>query len=618
MTRILLILSLFVVQLSLAQGLTTDDYQKEEVYITMRDGTRLHTTIYSPKENPTELPILLTRTPYSCRPYGKEMPSQIMYNEDMVADGYIFVCQDMRGRWMSEGNWENTRPPYSFKDEDATDEVTDTYDTIDWLLENVDGHNGAVGMYGNSYVGWTPLVGAVSRHPNLKAILAMAPVTNFFFEDFNRYGLFGLSYVPVLDVFGLDHEGPTAEPWYSVHPEVFTFDTDPVTTYDYYDFFLERGTLSNFTDLISEDNFFWENIKAHPTYDAYRQERNWLQYLEDINCATLIVGGWNDEQNLWGIVHAYKAIESQSKGTDNRWIMGPWSHGHPAHRSDQYYLGDIYYGDKVSEQYQVKMEAPFFAHHLKGEAYHGLPEVKLYDTGKNAWKDLDRYPEDAQKLTLYPSADGSLLSEIGDADARMEYVSDPAHPVPFIEELDFHLMAPKPYMCDDQRFCSKRPDVLTFSTDPLTEPVTVLGEIEALLQFATDHEDADLYVKLIDVYPMDREPLKTDVEGVKMNGYQQLVRMGYLRGRFRESFEKPSPFTPGEKTEVRVELTDAFHTFKKGHRIMIQVQSSMFPLYDRNPQNYVESIYEAEESDFEKATHTLFGDSRFILPVLSD
>jgi len=612
--------TLFLLLLTLpvaAQNLTIDDYEKREVYIEMRDGVRLFTSIYQPKDKSRSYPVLIKRTPYSVSPYGQDtMPERLMHNPELVASGYIFVNQDMRGRWMSEGAFENTKPPYSWSDSTKADEVTDSYDTFDWLAQNLENFNGNIGQYGNSYLGHTSLVSAVSGHPNLKAVLGMAPVTNFYFEDFNRYGLLGLNYLPVLDAFGIQKTEPTTESWYSERPKPYVIDEELGVYADYYDFFLERMALTEFDDVIAPNNFFWDNIKSHPNYDAYRQERNWLQYLDQVQCPTLVVGGWTDEQNLFGIIKSFREMQKNADPGLAKLVLGPWSHGHPKRREGSYRLGDIFYGDSLCEKYQSEVEFRYFEHHLKGEGSDLDFTAKVFNMGTHEWESYDAdpfaLPKDTVRFYLHPS--GELAHEA--TKGSVSYISDPFKPVPFIEDDHFYRMAPKKYMNGDQRFASKRPDVLTFTSDILTEDLDVSGEIRALIDFATDHKDADVYVKIIDVLPMDRQPDSTDVPGVKMNGYQKLVRVGYIRGRYRESFSDPKPFKSKKKTEVEVPLLEVRHTFKKGHRIMIQVQSSMFPLFDLNPQNYVESIYDATKEDFEAAEHKVYGTSEIRLPVV--
>lgn len=615
----LLIIALFMTQLSFSQNLTREDYKKKEVFIEMRDGVKLYAAIYAPKDESKDYPVIMWRTPYSCRPYGPDtLPAVIMHNPDLVASGYIFVKQDMRGRWMSEGKFENTKPPYSWTDKKATDEITDGDDTFDWIKKNIKNFNGNIGQIGNSYLGHTSLVSATSGHPNLKAVIAMAPVTNFYFEDFNRYGLYGLNYAPVMDVFGIQKTEPVDTSWYNVVDKNFMIDGAIGLTTDYYDYFLERKALTNMGDVISENNFFWDSIKAHPNYDEYRQERNWVKHAENVKCPIMVVGGWTDEQNLYGILNSYQNMfhNRKDKDVDVKLVLGPWSHGHPKRRDSAYHLGNIFYGYNLAKDYQQNIEYKYFEYHLKGKGQPLDFSAKVFDMGTKEWHTFDASPFDTEKDTLLYLGEKGKLTAKPNENNQYEYIADPDHPVPFIEGDDFHIMAPKHYMNDDQRFASKRPDVLTFSTDALEEDITVRGKLEAWIRFATDHQDADLYVKVIDVYPMDREPQKEDVPGIKMNGYQQLVRMGYIRGRYYQTFTEANKIEPNTKTTINVPLLEVFHTFKKGHKIMIQIQSSMFPLFDLNPQKWVDNIYEAEKSDFEKAEHTVFGDSSIKLPIV--
>jgi putative CocE/NonD family hydrolase len=596
----------------------TADYQKKEVLIPMRDGVKLHTAIYAPTNQQEDLPVIIKRTPYSCAPYGDELMKKVSHNPHLVEAGYIFVFQDMRGRYMSEGTFENTKPPYSFFDKDTTDEVTDSYDTYEWLVNNLEEFNGNIGQYGNSYLGHTALLASTTGHPALKAVMPMAPVTNFYFEDFNRYGLFALNYMPVLNWFGVDMKSPT-EDWSKVNFETPSFVTDTALklTADYYDYFRQLKSLKNMErELIHPDNSFYDSIKAHPDYNSYHKKRDWISYLNHAKCKVMVVGGWNDEQNLFGILQSYQALVRKAPSIQPQLVLGPWSHGHNQLREGSYRMGNIYYGDSISEVFQREVEFPFFEYHLKGKGEELGFSAKVFNMGTHEWETFEKNPFEmaTDSLTFYLGGHRKLYPTA--QKTKKTYLSDPENPVPFIEGDFFHRMAPKHYMNDDQRFASKRPDVATFVSEVLTEEIFVSGEIKALIDFATDHEDADLYVKIIDVLPMDRPPMVTDAEGIKMNGYQKLVRLGYIRGRYRETFEQAKPFTPNQKTQVEVPLLDVHHTFKPGHRIMIQVQSSLFPLFDNNPQKWVENIYQAEESDFKQAIHTIYGTSRVVLPVV--
>ena len=612
-----ILIILFVLNSILSNGqYTAEDYVKKEVYITMRDGVKLFTSIYRPKNAKEDLPVLIKRTPYSCAPYGDALMKSISHNPDLIASGYIFVFQDMRGRFMSEGKFENTKPPYSFWDASKTDEITDSYDTFEWLTENLKRFNGNIGQYGNSYLGHTALLSSLTGHPSLKAVMPMAPVTNFYFEDFNRYGLFAINYMPILNYFGVDMKNPTKDWSRYDFPAPYVTDKKNQLTEDYYDYFLKLKSLKNMEEMLHPDNFFWKNIKAHPDYDEYRQQRDWIGYLDSAKCNVMVVGGWNDEQNLYGILNSYKALANVAPQISTQLVLGPWSHGHNKRRDGSYRMGNIYYGDSISEDFQRDIEFPYFEYHLKNRGEAPDFQARVFDMGTHEWEtfDVNPFAKATDSLVFYLSPNGKVSQE--KSEGISEYVSDPDHPIPFINDDNFHRMAPKNYMNDDQRFVTKRPDVLTFTTGVLTEEIKVSGVINALLDFATDHQDADLYVKIIDILPMNRIPEETDAKGIKMNGYQKLVRLGYIRGRYREDFSNPKPFEENVKTGVNVPLLDVHHTFKPGHRIMIQVQSSLFPLFDINPQKWVDSIYEAEVSDFEKANHKVYGSSRITLPVV--
>lgn len=592
---------------------TIEDYEKKEVYIEMRDGVKLYTAIFSPKDTTQSYPVMIRRTPYSCRPYGDTIPGKITHNQKMLESGYIFVIQDMRGRYMSEGEWENVRPPYSFEDENTTDEVTDSYDTFQWMEDSLPNYNKKAGVWGNSYLGWSTLVAGVSNHPTIKAIMPMAPVTNFYFEDFSRYGICAMNYFPILNAFGVAKEGNVEDSWYTIQDSIMGYTSTNDNGAHYYDFFLERMAVKNFNDIIDSNNFFWKNISSHPNYDEHHQKRDWIQYLDRVECPTMVVGGWNDEQNLYGILNSFKMISKTNPNAKT--VVGPWTHGHNKRLDSLYYMGDIYYGENISQTFQDEIEYAYFEHYLKGRGEEPNFKVRLFDTGNKEWLELDKFPtlEDGS-ITYYASSNGNL-TDAPDPENAMNYVSVPFAPVPFVNSNRFSKMAPKRYMTEDQRFVEGRDDVLTFKTAPLNGDLTVIGTIEAILQFATNLEDADLYVKIIDQYPEDRAPEENDMEGVDFRGYAQTVRIGYIRGRFRESFETPKKFVPNEKTEVKVPLLDICHTFKAGHRFVIQIQSSMFPLFELNPQKWVENIYEADNEDFTSAQHTIFGDTKFVLPV---
>ncbi|MEZ6093963.1 MAG: CocE/NonD family hydrolase [Pirellulaceae bacterium] len=570
-------------------------YTKTEHRLAMRDGVTLYTAVYSPADKSEQYPILLTRTPYGCNPYGEEQLETLMYNRDLVEAGYIFVFQDLRGRAMSDGDpeFENLKPAYSLADSSRIDEVTDTYDTIEWLLTNVDNHNDRVGIWGHSYSGWTALMGAVSAHPNLKAVLAAAPSIDIFFEDFGRNGLFALAYTPVLDWFGTPKTDRQEGPWWENKLDYWADAKRFGLAKDSYEFFLKKGSLKNFDDLVGPENYFWTFLKTHPNYDEFRQQHNSLQYLQNIQCPVLIVGGWNDEQNLYGFLKSYQTIQSQNPESDCRLVVGPWSHGQHRETATQCYVGNVFFGDDIAQTYQRDFEFRWLESQLRDESDSQLPEASIFDTGTKKWLQYGDYPpKNTRRQRLYLNANETLTANAPeDSDLCFEFISDPAKPVPYVEGDAFSLFPQGHYMTDDQRFASKRPDVLTFVSEPISENTQLVGPLTAHLQFATDQSDADLIVKLIDVYPMDRQPLPSDKPILKMNGYQQLVRIGCIRGRFRESYSHPQPLVAGEPTPIQVELLDVCHTFKPGHRLMIQIQSTMFPLFDRNPQKYVENIF---------------------------
>lgn len=616
----LLLACLFVVSpvVLKAQSLTIEDYGKQEVYIKMRDGVALYTAIYQPKNTTAKYPFLINRTPYGCWPYGDKMPNSLMYNDHLVEEGYIFVYQDIRGRSMSDGeDMINLTPVFSQSNSKKVDETTDTYDTMKWLLKNVKNNNGNAGLYGNSYKGWTALMGGLSGHPAVKAVQIGAPSVNGYFEDFTRYGLFTLAYTPIIDWFGTPkterHEGPWWErkmDYYAVYNNYNNY-----LDKDSYSFFLEKGALKNYTSLLSESNYFYQYLKEHPNYDEARQERNTLQYIKNMNCPALVVGGWNDGQNMYGIVNTYEAVSKNNKAT-TKYIVGPWNHGDFRENDSAYYVGNIFYGTGFGETYK-KQEFEFFQAHLKGKVEETIPTISFFDTGRKTWDHYEKMPVTTEQELFFSEKEQLIESAPVEEGMFFEYLSDPAKPVPYLEDDRYHLFVPKYFMTADQRFASKRPDVLTFATAPLEEDLTITGPLQAQLKFSTDHQDADLIVKLIDVLPMDRPAEATDQPEIKMNGYQQQVRVGYIRGRYRADFSNPKPFVPNEVTDVPVELLDIHHTFKKGHRIMIQVQSSLFPLFDRNPQNYVENIYNADDADFEKANHRIYLGSKLVFSELS-
>ncbi len=586
-------------------------YSKMEYQVKMRDGISLHTTVYTPKDaSPSNIyPIMLKRTPYSCRPYGADKyPDKLQASKALVDEKFIFVYQDVRGRWNSEGDYDNMRPQAPLKSHPSEiDESSDTYDTIDWLVKNVNHNNGKVGQWGISYPGFYSTVGALSGHPALKASSPQAPIADFYFDDFHHQGAYLLSYFRATTVFGYQSE-PTTEPWYP-----FITPNTP----DQYEFFMEMGPLSNGDKYYGKDNFFWRQLKEHPDYDTFWQRRNILPHLTNINHAVLTVGGWFDAEDLYGPLMTYKTIEKNNPGINNTIVMGPWSHGDWARDKEDQYVSYINFGKNLSKYFQEEIELPFFKHHLKGADNPELPEALLYDTGKKEWREFEQWPQpNSVKRQLYFAGDEILSFNKKNGTDKISFISDPAKPVPYSEETRM-VFTPRKFMADDQRFASRRPDVLTFKTEPLKEDITIGGELLAKLKVSTTGTDADWIVKLIDVYPGDFPDDPNNPESIKLGGYQQMVRSECIRGRYRESFKKGKPFEPNVITPVDLKLQDVLHTFKKGHRIMVQVQSTWFPYIDRNPQTFVKNIFKAKSKDFKSAEHSIYvsGDDASFLSV---
>lgn len=575
---------------------------KREVMIPMRDGVRLFTSIYTPKDTSQDYPILLLRTPYNSEPAGEKSYSNRLGNlTHLINAGYTIVYQDVRGRYMSEGKFMDVRPynPDKKNDQDI-DENSDTWDTIDWLVKNVPHNNGRVGVFGISYPGFYSTMSLPEAHPALKAVSPQAPVTNWFIgDDWHHNGAFFL-----LDAFSFYSTvgAPRPEPTRNNPP---SFDW-PMR--DNYEFFLELGPIKNVREKYFGDRIqFWPELMSHPNYDAFWKARDPRPYLTDIQPAVMIVGGWFDAEDLYGPLRTYEAIEEQSPTTENIIIMGPWYHGQWASgRADN--LGNVHWGTNTSTYFK-DVELRFFNYYLKDQGELDLAEATMYDTGTTEWREFDTWPPEntvVRELYFQPN-EGLSFSAPEVTDSFDEYVADPMKPVPYTE--DVHLRRTREYMDDDQRFAARRPDVMVYETEALTEDITLTGPIVADLFVSTTGTDADYVVKLIDVFPHTLDNYPTNDKQVPMPGYQMLVRGEVLRGRFRNSFEIPEPFVPGEVTSVRFEIPDVAHTFKKGHRIMVQVQNSWFPLVDRNPQKFV-NIYECDESDFQKATHRIYHDIR--------
>jgi uncharacterized protein len=601
-----------------------EHYYKTERYIPMRDGVKLFTSIYMPKDSTQKHPILLTRTPYSCAPYGEANFSGNLWNRHWryyARENYIIVTQDVRGRWMSEGVFADIRPFNPNKKGNETDEASDTYDAIDWMIKNLPHNNEHVGVFGISYPGFYSTMAALSGHPALKAVSPQAPVTDWFQgDDFHHNGAFmlmdGFSFYA--GGFGYPRPKPTtAGPVSTLKlPEV-----DNYTTY------LNIGALSNFKKLAGDSLQFFNEMFAHPDYDAWWQARNPRNFVSDVKPAILVVGGLFDAEDCFGAWNLYKAIEKKNPATHvNKLVMGPWYHGQWA-STDGTHMGNLRFGSNTSFWYQNNIEIPFFNYYLKGEGdISKLAEATIFFSGENKWHNYAQWPPaDKQDKPLYLHPDGKLGWEKPAANGGYsEYTSDPAHPVPYTE--DVHFSRTREYMTDDQRFATRRPDVLSFETAVLDDDITLGGTVVADLLTSISSTDADFVVKLIDVFPdlftyADAQPQarRSAVGDYPMGGYELLVRGEIMRGRFRNSFAKPEAFKPGKTEKVKFELPDVAHTFLKGHKIMIQVQSSWFPIADRNPQKFI-NIYTATDADFQKANirilHDAANSSSIILPVL--
>jgi putative CocE/NonD family hydrolase len=593
-----------------------NNYTKLEQYIPMRDGIKLFTSIYIPKDQSSKHPFLMTRTPYSCAPYGadKFLPVWRSYLMKYARENIILVRQDVRGRYMSEGKFVDVRPFNRNKKGKEIDEASDSYDAIDWLVKNIKNNNGKVGVFGTSYPGFYSTEAALSGHPALVAVSPQAPVTDWFIgDDFHHKGAFfmmdGFSFYPF---FGTPHPKPS-----TTYTRGFSFKSD-----DNYSAYLKTGALKNFAKLMGDSIPFWNELYHHPNYDDWWQARNARNGLFNVKPAMLWVGGLFDAEDCFGAWNCYKATEKQSPETNSRIVMGPWYHGQWGSH-DGTFLGNVRFASNTSAYYQDSIEVPFFNHYLLGKDDPNLSEATIFFSGENNWHHLKKWPpENVEEQNLYLGSSGNLFLNEKPKELKGfdEYTSDPAHPVPYTE--DVHFRRTREYMDDDQRFASRRPDVLTYETPVLNDDVTLAGPVIADLMASISTTDADFVVKLIDVFPDDfkyAKEVKGNDKNYPMGGYQMLVRAEIMRGKFRNSFSKPEPFVPGKITEVKWELPDIAHTFLEGHKIMIQIQSSWFPLADRNPQKFMD-IYKADDSDFQKANIRIYHDganaSKIILPVL--
>jgi len=634
------------------------NYTKREVSIPMRDGIKLFTAIYEPKETKEKYPIMFNRTCYSVGPYGLDkFRTSLGPDELFPREGYIFVYQDVRGRYMSEGEFEDVRPYIANKKGNQIDETSDTYDSVDWLIKNVANNNGRVGVWGISYPGFYTSMAGIDSHPAVKAISPQAPVSDWFNGDDNHHNgaLFLTQNFSFFTGFGQPRPTPTSN---NDYVKRFVFGTP-----DGYKFYLEMGGLKNAGDIYEKKLGmrikFWDEMMKHPNYDQFWKERNILPNLKNIKAAVMTVGGWYDNEDLYGALETYRHIERQNPGIFNVLVMGPWFHGGWA-RSDGDWLGTAYFGSKTGVYYREHFELPFFNHFLKDKGdIAQIKEVNAFDTGANQWRDVPNWsPMVATDTSLYLMENGQLRFGDGVTGRRPptggprssgagggatgnrgsaydEYVSDPMNPVPYTQKITLNY--PRDFMTEDQRFAATRPDVLVYQTAPLTEDLTVAGNIKPELFISSSGTDSDFIVKLIDVFPDDylypetgnklpngqpervKPPDDSAASVFKPGGYQMLLRGEPFPARFRNSFEKPVPLRPNVPTKISYVMPGVVHTFKKGHRIMVQIQSTWFPLVARNPQKFMPNYKLGTAADFQKATervyHSAANPSRIVLPV---
>lgn len=604
-----------------------ENYTKREVLIPMRDGVKLFTAIYEPKIKTEKYPILLNRTPYTVAPYGADKFKQSLGPSALYArENYIFAYQDVRGKTMSEGEFVNVRPDVANTDKTKIDESTDTYDTIEWLIKNVANNNGRVGTYGISYPGFYTSAGSIDSHPALKACSPQAPIGDWFRgDDMHHNGaLFLAQNYSFFRFFGQYRPAPTSDA--SSYLKQWT----GRQTADGYDYFRSIGGLKETADSYEKSLGvriqFWDEMMAHPNYDQYWKDRNILPKLKNIKCATMTVGGWYDNEDLYGALQTYQHIEKQNPGIYNVLVVGPWDHGGWS-RADGDWLGTAYFTQKTGEYYRETLELPFFNHFLKDKGdISKIKETNLFDTGAHEWKSFENYePTNGTDTALYLTENGGLSFTQPTAEGSNEYVSDPLKPVPYTQKITLNY--PRDFMTEDQRFVAGRPDVLVYQTEPLTEDITVAGDIKPSLFISSSGTDSDFIVKLIDVFPDDykfpegvKPPNNSAWSVFQPGGYQMLLRGEPMPARFRNSFEKPAPLTANQLTKLNnFTMPGIVHTFKKGHRIMVQIQSTWFPLVARNPQKYMDNYKLATTADFQKATQKIYfggkNSSAIVLPI---
>lgn len=613
---LIIFIYLFVPALSYSQVVLSDaafireNYTKTEYQIPVKDGIKLFTIVYTPNDasSKKKYPMLMQRTPYSIGPYGMDnYKTRIGPSSYLMREKYIFVYQDVRGRFMSEGLYDNMRPNIPGNDPADTkniDESSDTWDTIDWLLKNIKYNNEKVGQWGISYPGFYTAAALPDAHPALVASSPQAPIGDFFFDDFHHQGAFLESYLMAYPVFGYQKDTLTTTDWYA---DKWDNISGIGSTNDGYEFYKNIGPLKNVTEVYYPDNSFWQQTVEHPNYDEFWQKRSIVDEFDKTNIdhAVLTVGGWFDAEDLYGPLNIYKAIEAHNPRANNMIVMGPWSHGDWARERKQQVVNHIWFGDSISTWYQKNVELPFFEYNLKGKGKSHKIEALMFDTGLKVWNEYSSWPpENSNQVKLSFHENGRLgINEDQDPKLAFNYRSDPNYPIPYRSEISPATFTPRAFMTDDQRHASRRPDVLTFESEVLDKNITVAGEISANLVVVLSSDkakklDADFIVKVIDVYPSDYKNHSTTPERIQLAGYQQLVRSEVFRGRFRNSYADPDPFDNGVEADVNIPLQDILHTFKEGHRIMIQIHSTWFPYIDRNPQKYVPNIYKADTEDF--------------------
>lgn len=596
---VLVVTSLTPAQRRRGDGYVEKHYDKQEQMVEMRDGKRLFTAIYTPKVTSRKYPIMMTRTPYGSRPYGPDrLRSRLGPSRAFMEEGFIFVYQDVRGKYLSEGTFVPVRPHIPNKSRQQVDESSDTYDTIEWLLRNVPNHNGRVGTWGISAPGFYTTHSTIEHHPALKAASPQAPVTDWWLGDDRHHN--GALMLQASFSFVPSYGGVRPEPSTRGTPGFRGYDSP-----DGYRWYLDQGPIPTFNDkYLRHENPLWNDLMEHEDYDAWWQARTPLPHLNGVKAAILTVGGFFDAQDLYGPLKTYQAYEKQNPGGVNHLVMGPWSHGGWS-RGDGDRYEAITFRKKTGPFYREEIEFPFFMHHLKDAKAPDLAEATIFVSGSNEWHRFDAWPPgEAQAKKLFIHDGGGVTFERPTSKQGFdEYVSDPDKPVPHTPKIV--IRRDDRYVVQDQRFAATRPDVLVYESEPLTEDVTVVGELFAHLFVSTTGTDADFIVKLIDVYPNDARYEGPNPMGVKMGGFQFMVRGEIMRAKYRNSWEHPEPMKPGEITKVRFDMQDVAHTFLKGHRIMVQIQSTWFPLANRNPQVFTRQ-YKAPAEAYRKATHRVF------------